>query len=224
MHTDNDRITRIFGINNEVEYIIDNCMENGKFIKKPSYSTVKKFLNHEEICSFKGEPYYNDDRTSAYTFLDPYHRCKKININENEAVDIVRRTFRADLNEIHLFSDYVVHEEELNFKSEIEFEVDNLIKEYNKAMIESNEEMLRYAKLHKLFLEDTDCEELFKLVYPNKNYKIEDGKMVVYDNSVLGGTYCISSNNSIDSISYDTISEIAREAVRKAIWGVKSNV
>lgn len=224
MHTDNDRITRIFGINNEVEYIIDNCKVNGKFTKKPSYSTVKKFLNHEEICSFKGEPYYNDDTTYAYTFFDPCDICKKININEEEEVNIVRRTFRADLNEIHLFSDYVICEKELNFKSEIEFEVDNLIKEYNKAMIESNEEMLRYAKLHKLFLEDTDCEELFKLVYPNSYFKIEDGKMIVNGNNVLGGTYCISSNNIIDSISYDTISEIAIEAARKAICGVKSNV
>ena len=213
MHTDNDRITRIFGINNEVEYIIDNCMENGKFTKKPSYSTVKKFLNHEEICSFKGEPYYNDDTKLACTFFDPHYRCKKININEEEEVNIVRKVFRADLNEVHLFSDYVVREEELNFESEIEFEVDNLIREFNKTMIESNEKMLRYAKLHKLFLEDTDCEELFKLVYPNKICKIENGKMVVLD-----GSFTVKSDYITNCIG-DNISEIVKYATRNAICG-----
>lgn len=178
MYTDNDRITRIFGINNEVEYVINDYMENGKFTKKPSYSTVKKFLNHEEICSFKGEPCYNNNYAKfSYSVFDPSCIYDKININENEEINIVRRAFRADLNEIHLFSDYVIREEELNFESEIEFEVDNLIREFNKAMIESNEKMLRYAKLHKLILEDTDCEELFKLVYPDMEYKIVDGKM-----------------------------------------------
>ena len=223
MYTDNDRITRIFGINNEVEYIIDNCMENGKFTKKPSYSTVKKFLSHEEICSFKGEPHYNDNTKLAYTFFDPYYRCKNININEEEEVNIVRKVFRADLNEVHLFSDYVIREEELNSESEIEFEVDNLIREFNKTMIESNEEMLRYAKLHKLFLEDTDCEELFKLVYPNKICKIENGKMVVLDDGsyTIKSDYitCVSSNCISDSVS-----EIAKYAMKNAICGVRSNV
>ena len=125
--------------------------------------------------------------------------------------------FRADLNEIHLFSDYIVYENELNSKGDVEYGVDNLIREFNKAMIESNEEMLRYAKLHKLILEDTDCEELFKLVYPNSCFKIEDGKMVVDDNyyTIKSDYITCNSNNCISG----NISELVKYAARNAICG-----
>ena len=48
---------------------------------------------------------------------------------------------------------------------------------FNEQMTESNEQMSAYCKLHKLDPRDTDCEELFKIVYPNKEYEIVDGKM-----------------------------------------------
>lgn len=60
-----------------------------------------------------------------------------------------------------------------------ERKLSNHIKEFNKMMIESNDKLKAYCDLHKLSYEDTDCIELFKLVFPDKLYIIRDGKMKV---------------------------------------------
>ena len=53
------------------------------------------------------------------------------------------------------------------------------IQDFNKQMILSDKCMKSYCDLHKLLYEETDAIELFKLVYPDEEYEIKDGKMTV---------------------------------------------
>ena len=70
----------------------------------------------------------------------------------------------------------VIKETDIN-KKESEAILIEQIKAFNKMMIESNNQLMAYCNLHKLSYEDTDCIELFKLVFPNKSYEIVDGVM-----------------------------------------------
>ena len=45
-------------------------------------------------------------------------------------------------------------------------------------MIKSNKLMQDYCDLHGLDYQKADCEKVFTLVYPNKEYEIKDGKMI----------------------------------------------
>ena len=67
---------------------------------------------------------------------------------------------------------------ETNNKEKVEQELAQHIRQFNKAMIESNDKMLSYCEIHKLSLEETDCVELFQLLYPGHSYQITDGKML----------------------------------------------
>ena len=126
-----------------------------------------------EICSFEGDMSY-DEVGSYYFGLG----SKTIHISEDEKVNVNKVIFRADLNEKHVFTNKVIDEMddcESKFSSEMIF--NNELSDFNAAMINSNDTMLTYCKLHKLFPEDTDCIELFKLVYPGETYEIVDGVM-----------------------------------------------
>lgn len=126
----------------------------------------------EEICNFEGNLHYND-RPGLFLVGSRY-----INISEDEEVRIEKDIFRADLNEKHVFTNKVINEMD-DYESKLSSEMifNNELAGFNAAMINSNDAMLTYCKLHKLFPEDTDCIELFKLVYPGETYEIVDGVM-----------------------------------------------
>ena len=84
-------------------------------------------------------------------------------------------------------------------------DLDNLeaqIKAFNKMMIESNNRLMAYCDLHKLSYEDTDCIELFKLVFPDDEYMIENGVMKVSEklkiNSDSGSVYVDNNGRIVD--------------------------
>lgn len=127
----------------------------------------------KEICNFEGEMSY--DETYNYFFISS---SKTIHISEDEKVNVDKVVFRADLNEKHAFTDKVLCElddPESKFDAEMLFNEE--LADFNEAMINSNDAMLAYCKLHKLLPEGTDCIELFKLVYPGETYEIVDGVM-----------------------------------------------
>lgn len=173
--------TKVFGKKIENIYVID-CKqktiqnEQGEditvFIDKPTLTKTSTMKEWVELCDFDGEPRYNHKYPFALSF------DTKINITEDEEVCIEEEIFRADLNELHLHTNKIVEEIDLD-KEGVMSDYENQIKAFNMMMIESNNKLMAYCDLHKLIYEDTDCIELFKLVFPNNDYVIEDGVMKV---------------------------------------------
>lgn len=195
-------ITRVFGKKIENFYeVIHNWKQiedsDGEiktvYIDKPLINKTRKVKKWTELCSYEGEPRYN-----SRIGWDLYN---KINISENETVTIEEEIFRADLNEMHLHTNKVVEEKDINKEDALSI-LEAQIKAFNKMMIESNNKLMSYCNLHKLSYEDTDCIELFKLVFPDEEYVIKDGVMKVKENSknVISSLY-------IDGSIANTISD-----------------
>lgn len=175
-------ITRIFGKTVRKEHYIDNVQKtldvsyenNEKIIYtgKPELKFKDVIEDWHELCSFEGAPRYNKD-----TFIY-FGERNEINISSDETVKIEKEIFRADLNELHMFTNKTIELKECDMEH-AESELEKEIKSFNKTMIESNGKLKAYCDLHKLFYEDTDCIELFKLVFPDDKYVIEDGVMKV---------------------------------------------
>lgn len=182
--------TRLFGKKIENIYDVDYKWkkikdDNGEtktvYTDKPIITKEPKVKEWVELCSYDGEPRYNSERL--------YYSYNTANISEKERLTIKEEIFRADLNEMHLHTDKVV--ETIDTKKEEAFAVcEAQIKAFNKMMIESNGKLMSYCDLHKLSYEDTDCIELFRLVFPDVGYVIEDGVMKVKqkDNALLWTT------------------------------------
>lgn len=158
----------------------ENCkFDEGKrvFIGRPTIKENKEVIGYQDICTFEGDFHYNKT-FNMWAF--PFGERNALNISEDKEVIVEREIFRADLNELHL----ITSEETVacSNKETAEEILNELMKEFNKQMIESNEKLLAYCNLHKLNIEEVDSDELFKLVYPDDTYKIIDGKLVVEKN------------------------------------------
>lgn len=130
--------------------------------------------------SSKGEPHYNQGSRIFTNNSYSLNSIGSLNISENETVLITEQIFRADLNEFHLKTNKVIKENNKN-KSDSEVKLEECIKRFNKEMIESNDKMKDYCEVHNLNPSDTDCIKLFNIVYPNREYKIVNGKMICKD-------------------------------------------
>ena len=171
---------RVFGKYLKNEYKICNgkksVRENGVttevFVKKPYYQCATVTKGHEEILTFEADCMLTNAGTRySLGYYD------SINISEEEDVKIEKRVFRADLSETHLFTDKILGTDDSE-KEKVEEAVDKLVKDFNKTMIKSNDKLRAYCDVHHLSYANTDCLELFKLVYPNKEWKIIDGRLV----------------------------------------------
>ena len=144
------------------------------YTDKPVVVKKEGIKEWKELCSYDGRPMYNS-KLAAIAYFSLGHT---INISENEEVMIDSEIFRADKCEMQLRTNKVVDTIETN-KDVAEAICNEQIKAFNKMMIESNEQLKAYCDLHKLVYEETDCIDLFKLVFPNKRYEIIDGVMKV---------------------------------------------
>lgn len=145
------------------------------YTAKPEKKVVEKITGYEEILRYKGKPRYNG--SELWNCFSPY---KKFMINEEETVCIEKEIFRADLNEVHLYTNKVCSETEL-YKDEVENVYETYIKDFNKQMILSNDKMRTYCDLHKLSYEETDAIKLFEMVYPGHDYEIVEGCINICD-------------------------------------------
>lgn len=102
----------------------------------------------------------------------------EILLSENERVSVVDKKFRVDLSEYQIFVNKTLSETETN-REEAEMLLKVHKSKFNKSMIESNEKLKNYCEVHKLDVEDTDVFKLWKIVYPENDYNITDGKMIV---------------------------------------------
>lgn len=181
------KIKNVYSVNHNMKTIKDEHGDDVEvYAGKPVLIKKIEIEKWVELCNFEGEPRYNDD----FSILSGmYHR---INISDEEEIEIEKEIFRADLNELHLHSKKVVDETEEG-KDRAEIEYKRSVEKFNRTMIESNDRLKSYCDLHKLSYEDTDCVELFKLLYPEDDYVIEDGVMKVKEkpNKLL---YATSAN------------------------------
>lgn len=165
------KVKNIYEVNKNQEQIIgDNGEPQTVYVGKPFIRVKKETSEHIELCRFKGKPRYNKPN---YSFS--YNH--RINVSKDEAVLIEEEIFRADLNVLELYTDKVVETIDAN-KEEAESELEQEVKSFNRTMIESNNKLKSYCDIHKLSYEDTDCFELFKLVYPGNSYIISKGLMI----------------------------------------------
>lgn len=180
----------------------ENCKFNeGKrfFIGKPTIKENKEVVGYQDICSFEGDLKYNK---TFNMWAIPFEGHHKLNISEDKEVNVEKEIFRADLNELHL----ITSEETVvcSNKENAEEILNELMKEFNKQMIESNEKLLAYCKLHKLDLEETEVDDLFKLVYPNDRYEIVDGELIVVKKVDYSTSYAFCNLYSESNNAYLT--------------------
>ncbi len=155
-------------------------VEDGKgglitvYADKPTIIKTPKIKEWAEICSYDGVPRYNSDKRYAFVSYNNY----QINISEDETVTVSEEIFRADLNEMHLRTNKVLEEIDID-KENAEIILSEQIHAFNAAMITSNEKLKSYCDIHKLSYEDTDVIELFAIVFPGEKYEIVDGVMKV---------------------------------------------
>lgn len=178
------KIQNIYEVDHKWKEIKD---DNGEvktvYTDKPEVTKKQEIKEWTELCSYKGEPRYNPERSSSNIFgWISYHT---VNVSKNESVIIEDEIFRADLNEVHLYTSKIIEEIDVN-KEDSLFVCAQQIKAFNKMMIESNNKLMSYCDLHNLSYEDTDCIELFKLLFPDEEYVIVDGIMKVKDKSKVG--------------------------------------
>lgn len=146
-------------------------------------------LDPVEICQYEGRPCYSN---YVYLLTCPY---KRINIGDEE-VDVRKEAFYADLSEWKQFVDKVISNVDY-YKEEAELDYADLIGQYNEQMINEDEKLKAYCKLHHLNPVETDVDELRKIVYGNT---VTVGTIST-DTSSSGYNYAIPSGYTYTSPS-----------------------
>ena len=208
-------ITRVFGKKIEKIYDVDHKWiqikgDDGDFktvyTDKPTLTRETKVKEWSKLCAYEGEPRYNSQRSSwlGTDFgASLFGSFNQINISENETVVIEEEIFRADLNEMHLHTNKIVEEIDVDKEDALSI-LEGQIKAFNKMMIESNNRLMAYCDLHKLSYEDTDCIELFNLVFPDDEYVIEDGIMKVKGKPKTTASSLYIDGSIATTVSIDT--------------------
>ena len=147
-------------------YGLDNGKEKGefgdKFIRRPSIEKKDSEVEWQEICCYEGEA----------QGVDSVWGKKHMYISETEDVIVIEQRFRADLGDYFQYTDKVI--EQINKSCytnsdycDLQNTLAELLKEYNKYMIENDEQAKAYCDLLKLDYEETDYDELLKVMGRN---------------------------------------------------------
>jgi len=173
--------------------------DNGKIKSKPELVKEEKIVKWTNLFpAIDGEVKYNS--TSSTSWFS-WGNEKKINISEDEEVEIVGQVFRADINTLYLHSDKVIIETPIN-KDESEIKFNKAMAEYNRTVIENNNKMSAYCKLNNLDVETVNIDDLEKVlgldvitikVKDEWNYPIKSGILTGLDtyatcSSITSGT------------------------------------
>ena len=147
--------------------------EDNKLCSRPFIKELTPDIEWEEICEYESVP------QSEYIFC--VGDC--IYVSEDEKVVIMEQRFRADLGNWYQYTNKVLDVDENN-KPECEYELTKLLKEYNKQMIEDDERAKAYCDLHKLDYEESDYDEIVKIIGENKP-EMEIPKVWKFDSNFL---------------------------------------
>lgn len=147
--------------------------EDNKLCLRPFIKELIPDIEWAEICEYEDVP------QSEHIFCVG----DRIYISEDEKVVITERRFRADLGNWYQYTDKVLSEDEGN-KESCETYLAALLKEYNKQMIEDDERAKAYCDLHKLDYEESDYDEVIKIIGENKP-EMEIPKVWKFDSNFL---------------------------------------
>lgn len=172
------KIENVYEVNHNWKTVDDgNGGAKIVYTAKPILTKTPHIKEWSEICSYDGEPRYNSNKGYIFSSLGGVYQ---MNISEDEAVSVGKEIFRADLNEMHLETDKVLEEVDINKEGSEEI-LSEQIRAFNSMMITSNEKLKAYCDVHNLAYEDTDAIELFKIIFPDKKYEIVDGVIKVQE-------------------------------------------
>ena len=162
-------------VTNNYEVVVKRDEDN-KFTERPYITVNDSIIEWEDICEYEGAP------QREYTLFGG----NKIYISEDECVVVTEQKFRADLGNWYQYTNKVLDVDENN-KPECEYELTKLLKEYNKQMIEDDERAKAYCDLHKLDYEESDYDEIIKIIGKDENYK------PIFDDSWAKSVFCLSA-------------------------------
>lgn len=194
-------ITKVIGRVTDTYWSVEeNChidYESKKLIFDAKPEIKKDVVDFDSvvICEYDGNPvslvgYNNDDYWASGIFIG------------GEFVTEQKREFHADIPEWREYVDVVVSNTDL-FKEEVEKEYEQLIREYNAYVINGDEKLLAYCKLHGLVIEETDADELREFI-PNQtkyNSDIVDAFWNSYGSASVVKNIDVSNSVNLASIS-----------------------
>ena len=198
-------ITRVIGRATETYWRVephthivgaDNDATRYVFDAKPEIIKDVVELDPVEICQYDRNPMNSRTYNGTWTIRIPYR--PKINVGDEE-FDVIKETFYADLGEWRQVVDKVVE----NFdhdKETAEAQYAELLREYNEQMINEDEKLKAYCKLHHLDPARTDVDELKKIVYGNYITLTGNETMTATSETVIVGSpsvSCVVSNNTL---------------------------
>lgn len=160
----------VFGKVTETKFYLDKLKNKDGWIAVPEIKSEVKDVEKREIASWDGTQTYND-KPASYIYSVP----KYLNINEDTEVRINKTIFRADLGEIHHFTDYVIENTDVD-KEDTENLYKKMMAKFNHDMILADDKLLAYCNLHKLNISNTDVFDLYKVVY-GEDAAFKDGNI-----------------------------------------------
>lgn len=187
-------VTKVIGRITDTKWSLQrNCKldKDNKYIfdAKPIIEKEVVDIGNEVICEYDAEP------QSVYNTY----------INGENIIEI-KREFHADIPEWREYVDVVVKNTDF-FKEEVEKEYEQLIREYNAYVINGDEKLLAYCKLHGLVIEETDADELREFI-PNQtkyNSDIVDAFWNSYGSTSAVKNIDVSNSVNLASISPYTV-------------------
>ena len=199
-------ITRVMGkVTATHWYVEPNYHEERKedgtvefvFDKRPELKSDVRELEPMEICRYEDKP--NMDIPCGFYFPT------RIHIGD-ECVDVLESNFYADRDEYRQFVNKVIKNTDIN-QEESREKYNLLIRDYNKQSIEGDEKLLAYCRLHHLDPEETDVDELKKILKENDTIESnvinisEDLKNFYSSSSLFFNTTADSLSNCCDRVS-----------------------
>lgn len=166
--------------------------ENDKLQERPAVEIDDIYERWEEICTYDSVP----QSSTNILYLNNFASERKINLSEDDEVWVVKECFRADLGEFYQYTDKVLEKIDVNYE-ECKEQLESLIKEYNKQKIEENEKAKAYCDLHKLIYEDTDYDELIKIIGEDETLTTSV-KYVSWPHGMVEATLLDSSNWTVN--------------------------
>lgn len=146
-------------VTNNYDVVVKRDKDN-KLCSRPFIKELTPDIEWEEICEYEGE--------AQFSYLG-----RTIYISEDEEVIVTEQVFRADLGNYIQYTNKVLSEDEGN-KESCETNLAALLKEYNKQMIEDDERAKAYCNLHKLDYEESDYDEIIKIIGKEEIKSIAD--------------------------------------------------
>lgn len=189
-------ITKVIGRVTDTYWSLEeNCHIDNKsgeliFDAKPEIKKDVVDCDSVVICEYDGSPVSSPEYVTYWkygVFID------------GEFVDEQKREFHADIPEWRQYVDKVVRNVDYDME-ETKAQYKELIRKYNAYVINGDEKLLAYCKLHNLDIKETDPDEL-KKIFPSKTSDTISVDISLPSFTIYPGYYASSSIASSTVIS-----------------------